>query len=85
MQYDHDITHFLQSKKLICINGKYYLTNEQIEVLKKYQIPYEQCASINEIVFYIEEILNTDCADCEDLEMISASLAEVDYYQNYRK
>lgn len=75
----------LEENKLIKISDKIYLSAYQIKILKKYQIPYETCNSINEIIFYIEDILNEYGNDFEDLENISITLAEIDYYSNYNK
>lgn len=85
MDYQKIINDTVNQNKLVSIQNKFYLTVYQIEVLKKYQIPYETCNSINEIIFYIEDILNEDTNDYEDLENISQSLSETDYYQNYKK
>ena len=85
MNYETIINNIAEKNKLIKVNEKITLTNYQIEVLEKYQIPYSTCNSINEIIFYIEDILNEDSNDCEDLENISTTLAEVDYYYNYKK
>jgi len=83
MNYEKIINSTISKNKLIKINEKIYLTKEQIEILKKYQIPYH-CNSLNELIFYIEEILQEN-PDFEDLENLSLSLAEIDYYSNYRK
>ena len=85
MNFDAMLNDTLNKNKLVKVNDKLYLTNYQIEVLEKYQIPYQNCNSINEIIFYMEEILNEDGNEYEDLENISANLAENDYYQNYNK
>lgn len=85
MDYQQIINNTLNQNKMVSIQGKFYLTVYQIEVLKKYQIPYETCNSINEIIFYIEEILNDDTNDFDDLETVSLALSETDYYQNYKK
>ncbi len=82
MKYDKMINEFQKENKKVKINN-FYLTEYQIRILRKYQIPYENCHSIKEILFYIEEILETE--EYEDLENVSASLGEVDYYQNYNK
>lgn len=55
------------------------LTNHEIDVLKKYHIPYQTCHSLKEILFYIEEEL--EFAE-EDLEEIEIMISERDYYQN---
>lgn len=85
MNFDELLKETFEKNKLVKVNDKLYLTNDQIEVLKKYQIPFEGCQTVNEIIFYIEDILNEDNTDYDDLENISASLAEFDYYQNYKK
>ncbi len=62
------------------------LTNMEINVLKRYGIDYEKCKSLKEIIYCVEEILNEDnIGDVEDLENVSATIAERDYYQNTNK
>ncbi len=58
-----------------------YLSDNQIEVLKKYNIDYTNYASLSSLIFEIEEILNEE-TDIEDLEEVSGKLAEINYY-NY--
>ena len=61
------------------------LTNKEIEILKRYGIDYQNCHSLKEIIYYIEDILNDmDIVD-SDLELIESSIAERDYYQNTNK
>lgn len=61
------------------------LTNKEIEVLDRYNIPYKNCTSLKDIIFEIESIINElDIMD-EDLEEISISISERDYYQNTNK
>ena len=66
------------------INGM-MLTNHEIEVLDRYKIPYKKCNSLKEVIFEIEEIIeDSDIVD-EDLDYISSTIAERDYYQNTNK
>ncbi len=58
-----------------------YLSDNQIEVLEKYNIYYTNYASLSSLIFEIEEILNEE-TDIEDLEEVSQKLAEINYY-NY--
>ena len=58
-----------------------YLSDNQIEVLEKYNIDYTNYASLSSLIFEIEEILNEE-TDIEDLEEVSGKLAEINYY-NY--
>lgn len=84
MNYDNLINETIEKNKLIQIKENIYLTQYQIDILKKYQIPYESCNSINEIIFLIEDLLETEWY-LEDLENVSESLGEFDYYNNYKK
>lgn len=61
------------------------LTNKEIEILERYKIPYKKCSSLKEIIFEIENVIaELDIVD-EDLEDISTSISERDYYQNTNK
>jgi len=66
------------------INGM-MLTNQEIEVLDRYEIPYKQCNNLKEVIYEIEEVIgDSDIVD-EDLDYISSTIAERDYYQNTNK
>ena len=67
--------------KLNKINDNLYLTNKEIEVLDRYDIDYH--TSIEELMFNLDEILNEN--DYEDLEEVSNSIAEFNYYHNTKK
>ena len=62
-------------------SNKLMLTKKQIEVLKSYNIDYEQ--SVKMILYEIDEILNSDYD--EVLDEISRDIAEMDYYNNTKK
>lgn len=59
------------------------LTGEQIEILNQYNIDYTKCKSINELIFLIER--NIDDDNYNDLDYVSSSLAEFNYYHNTNK
>lgn len=59
------------------------LTGEQIEILDEYGIDYTKCKSINELIFLIER--NIDDDNYNDLDYVSSSLAEFNYYHNTNK
>ena len=65
------------------INDKLYLTNKQIEVLEKYDIDYH--TSIEELMFKLDEILNESNDEYPDLEEVSNSISEFNYYHNVNK
>lgn len=58
-----------------------YLSDNQVEVLKKYNINFNNYNSLRSLIFAIEEILNEE-TELTDLEEVSQSLAELNYY-NY--
>ena len=61
------------------------LTNKEIEVLDRYNIPYKKCNSLKDIIFEVEEVIaDMDIVD-EELDDVSASISERDYYQNTNK
>ena len=73
-----------ESGKLKNINGL-MLTNREIEVLDRYKIDYKNCKNLKELLFEIEEIINDmDIVD-EDIDYISCTISERDYYQNTNK
>ena len=66
------------------INNKgLYLSEEQIEILKSYNIDYMKCSSIRELMIEIEEVYE----ECDDdvLSNLLNVLSERDYYENYNK
>ena len=59
------------------------LTNNQIEILKKYDINVENAPSLSYIIFEAQNILDEE--DCEDLEYVIYELSERNYYENTHK
>lgn len=74
---------FTKNSLVECKNGL-LLTNFEIEILEKYKIQYKKYNNLKGILFEIEEILNYD-SSLDDLEQVSKSIAERDYYQNSNK
>jgi hypothetical protein len=73
------------SGKLQDIGNGLFLTNREVQVLDQYKINYHNCHSLKEVLFEIEEVLNDmDIVD-EELDMVSSSISERDYYQNTNK
>ena len=71
------------SLQLNKINDNLYLTNKEIEVLEKYDIDYH--TSIDMLMFKLDEILNDSDGDLTDLEEVSNSISEFNYYRNTNK
>ena len=72
-----------ENNKLIKINNNLYLTNNQIETLKRYNIEYETSNSLRDLMIKIEEIL--DYEEIEELENLLTTLTERNYYENTNK
>ncbi len=64
-------------------NGNIYISTEQINILKKYNIDVNNYNNLNELIYDIETILNE--YDYDDLDWISSSLSELNYYNNVNK
>ena len=60
-----------------------YLTGEQIDILNAYNIDYNSCLSINELIYLIERNKNDDNYD--DLDWLETNLSEFNYYHNVNK
>mgnify|MGYP003571283489 CR=1 FL=1 len=63
--------------------GNCYLTNNEIEVLNRYNIDYLKCKSNHELLYLVEECLED--IDAEDLEWLSGVLSERSYYLETKK
>ena len=61
-----------------------YLSDNDIDVLNRYNIDYNRYNSLDSLIFDIEEILNEE-TDLDDLEEISGRLSELNYYNNTNK
>ena len=62
------------------------LSENHINILNKYNIDYQKCSSINDLLYEIDECLNDgEYDDADDLEWVSIDLAERNYYQNTNK
>ena len=73
------------SGKFNDIGNGILLTNKEIEILERYNIPYKNCNSLKDIIYEVERVINyLDVVD-EELKDISSRIAERDYYQNTNK
>ena len=87
---DYDIKALLsevdfQKNSFKDIGNGLLLTNREIEVLSKNKISYQECQSLKEIIYMVEDLISDmDIVD-EELDEISQSISERDYYQNTNK
>ena len=56
-----------------------YLSDEDIKILNKYDIEYNNFSNMKELMFYIEDILNNEDVE-SDLEDLLIKLSEYNYY-----
>jgi len=60
------------------------LSNNDINILERYDIDYNSCKSLDQLIYLIEDYLE-DSDECIDLEELSIKLSEFNYYQNTNK
>ena len=90
MKNDYDIDSLVSnldfsSNSFVNIGNGLMLTNREIDILKQYKIDYSRCKSLKEILYEIENIIqDMDIVD-EELDYISSTISERDYYQNTNK
>lgn len=78
---DFELDELKQIKKNI------YLNNREMQILKMYDIDFQNCVDMNDLLFKIDDVLNDlyDNSDIEDLEWVSSSISERNYYMNTKK
>lgn len=59
-----------------------YLSDEQIEILEKYDIYYQSCSSLMQLIYLIDEKMEEE--DIPELDEIATFLEEHNYYHNTR-
>ena len=74
----------IENTKLNRIKNNIYLSNEQIDILKRNDIDYLKFNNMSELIFEIEDLLNNGY-DSEELEDLSIKLQEINYYNNTNK
>ncbi len=56
-----------------------YLSNSDIEILKRYEIDYANFNNMKELIFYLNSVINNYETN-EDLEDLLIKLSEYNYY-----
>ena len=87
---DYDIDNLVKdidfnSGKFQDIGNGIMLTNKEIEILDRYNINYKNCHDLKSIIFEVEDLISDYDVVPEDLEYLSDSISERDYYQNTNK
>lgn len=65
------------------VNGSLYLSEEQMEILKSYNIDYMKFDNLKDLIHELMEEIEEN--DDDVLENLLDVLSERDYYENYNK
>ena len=72
-------------KKFLKKYNNIYISEEQKNILDKYNINVETYSNITELIYDIEEYLNNCGFNLDDLEWVSQTISEYNYYNNTNK
>ena len=83
---------YLNDEEVVATENKFlqkynniYISIGQKEILDKYGFDINKYSSVNELLFDLEEYLNDSYTELEDLEWVSQTVAEYNYYNNTNK
>ena len=62
-----------------------YISEEQKQILDKYDIDVNKYNSISGLIYDIEDVLNNSFEELDDLEWVSQTISEYNYYNNTNK
>lgn len=62
-----------------CRKNNIYLSDNDLNILKKYKIDYNDFSNMKELMFYIEDIINNEEIS-DDLEDLLIKLSDYNYY-----
>ena len=62
-----------------------YISEEQKDILDKYDINVNNYSDISSLIYDIENILNNSTEILDDLEWVSQTISEYNYYNNTNK
>lgn len=72
-------------KKFLKKYNNIYISDEQKDILEKYSIKVESYNSVEQLIYDIEEYLNNCGLILDDLEWVSQTISEYNYYNNTNK
>ena len=76
---------FASSKSFLKRYNNIYISEEQKDILDRYNIDVNNYKDVSSLIYDIEEILNDSIDKLEDLEWVSESISEYNYYNNVNK
>ena len=62
-----------------------YISEEQKNILDRYDIDVNKYLTISQLIYDIEECLNNSLEELDDLEWVSQTISEYNYYNNTNK
>ena len=71
--------------KFLKKHNNIYISDEQVNILKKYNININKYQNVSELIYDIEEYINDSYEQLDDLEWVSETLSEYNYYNNTNK
>ncbi len=63
--------------------NNFFLSDEQIEILNRYKINYQEYTTTSSLIYAIDEVLSFE--EIEELENIASALSEYQYYNEVNK
>ena len=82
---EEELSTIINNNKLIKNNKGLLIKDYYIDILRKFNINLKNCSSYDEVLYFIDEILNEEDLNEEDYELldsISNEISEFKYY-NY--
>lgn len=84
-----DLDTIINSNKLTKLSSGLIVTEGQLTTLIKYGIDINNCQTLNEILFLINDYLNNndelEDEEYDELDNVSSEISERNYYQNTNK
>ena len=72
-------------KKFLKKYNNLFISEEQKEILDKYDFNIYDYSSVSSLIYDIEELLNNSIEELDDLEWVSQTISEYNYYNNTNK
>ena len=77
---ENELNKIIIDNQLNKINDNIYLTNYQINILNKHNIPYKDCNDLKQLIFILQDLIDED-----EIEDILEQISEFDYYNKTNK
>ena len=85
MCFIDDSIYIAQKNSFLKKYNNIYISEEQKTILDKYDIDINKYSNISSLIYDLEDILNNSIQELDDLEWVSQTIAEYNYYNNTNK